>query len=196
MSNSLVPAVNGMGKIFVISAPAGTGKTTLVEMLCKEFSNIALCVTTTTRLPRNGELDGVQYNFIGKAEFQAGIEKGQFLEYVELFGNFYGSKLDTVKKIINSGRHAVLVIDTQGAMKIKKLLKAVFIFIKPPSLEVLEQRLGKRGSENQQEKAIRLQRAKDELAFANEYEYTIINDKLDECYQVLKSIVIAECHKL
>ncbi len=195
LSENVVPSPKGKGILFVISAPAGTGKTTLVHMLCRQFPQISVSVSCTTRSPRENEIDGVHYHFLGKEEFENSVKQGRFLEFVELYGHYYGTSLDFVEEMLNSGRHVILVIDTQGAIKLKKCMAAVFIFIVPPSLEVLKERLVKRGSETEEDMQQRLDWAKHELSFVKEYEYSVINDHIDSAYEVLKSIIIAECHK-
>lgn len=184
------------GRLFIISAPAGTGKTTLANLLLKEFPEfIVQSISFTTRLPRTDETNGVHYNFISKEEFQKKIEQGDFLEHAGLYGNQYGTSKKWVEEQLNRGKHVLLVIDTQGAMQLKGKVNAVFIFIKPPSYEILSERLHNRKTETQAHIEQRLAWAKHELEAEKHYDYTIVNDSLPIAYQVLRSILIAEEHK-
>ncbi len=182
--------------IFVVSAPAGTGKTTLVNQLVQEFPDIIASVSYTTRSPRPNEIEGVHYNFISEVAFRAKIEAADFLEYVELYGTYYGTSRQWIADQQRQGKHIVLVIDTQGALKLKGQLPATFIFICPPSLEVLRTRLINRQTESPEMVEKRLAWALTELEVAQQYDYEIINDDLAIAYQILRSIVIAECHRI
>lgn len=184
------------GLLFVVSAPAGTGKTTLIKMLVQEFSQVVESISCTTRKIRGDEVDGTHYNFVSKDEFVQRIERGDFLEYAEIYGEFYGTCQNWVETERNKGRHVVLVIDTQGAMRLKEKIEASYIFIMPPSLEILRERLEKRKTETQQAIEKRLEWAKNEIEVGKVgYEYIIVNHSLDNAYQVLKSIFIAEEHR-
>jgi len=184
------------GLVFVLSAPAGTGKTTLVKMLQNEFPCIIGSISCTTRAPRSGEVPGKDYHFISQEEFAGKIKNGDFLEYATVFENYYGTSKEYVLKEQKKGKHVMLVIDTQGAMQIKKNgLPAVFIFISPPSLLVLKERLFKRKTESTAVIEQRLSWAKDEMALAPQYDYHIVNDNLENAYQILRSIIIAEEHR-
>lgn len=184
------------GLIFVMSAPAGTGKTTLVRMLINEFPCIVESVSCTTRPPRGGEIPGRDYHFLSKEEFEAKIEAGDFLEYAKVFSQYYGTSKSEVLAQQKNGKHVVLVIDTQGALKLKKeRFPAVFIFLKPPSLAELRERLFKRKTEADQLIEERLAWATHEIEMAEQYDYQIINDSLDHAYDVLRSIIISEEHK-
>lgn len=180
------------GLIFVLSAPAGTGKTTLVKMLKEEFSCVTGSVSCTTRAPRPDEVEGRDYHFLSKEAFEAKIAAGDFLEHANVFGNYYGTSREYVLKKQQEGKHVILVIDTQGAMQIKGKIPAVFVFVSPPSLEELKVRLTKRKTESEEVIAQRLSWAEKEMAQAKHYDYQIINEDLDIAYAVLRSIVIAE----
>ena len=188
------------GLIFVISAPAGTGKTTLVDKLTQEFPSVVRSISCTTRAPRPGEQDGRDYFFLDKKSFEAKIQKGDFLEHAKIFGHDYGTSKEFVQKKLQEGKHVVLVIDIQGALQLQKQLKGknspVFIFISPPSLQELKERLHKRQTESTQSIEERLQTAKRELEMVHHYDYHIVNERLDIAYTVLKSILIAEEHKI
>ena len=184
------------GLVFVLSAPAGTGKTTLVKMLQNEFPCIIGSISCTTRAPSSGEVPGKDYHFISQEEFAGKIKNGDFLEYATVFENYYGTSKEYVLKEQKKGKHVMLVIDTQGAMQIKKNgLPAVFIFISPPSLLVLKERLFKRKTESAAVIEQRLSWAKDEMALAPQYDYHIVNDNLENAYQILRSIIISEEHR-
>jgi guanylate kinase len=183
------------GRLFVVSAPAGTGKTTLVEMLTKEFPCVKASVSFTTRAPRAGEIDGVHYNFIPEPLFEEKIHNGDFLEYANVFGYYYGTTKQSVLDQLDKGFHVILVIDTQGAMQVKKLFDTTLVFIAPPSRQELEKRLTLRKSDSSEVIAKRLQWAEREMETAKRYDYCLVNDDLDTAYQVLKSIFIAEEHR-
>ena len=184
------------GQLFVLSAPAGTGKTTLVQMLTQEFDCVVASISFTTRAPRKTEVDGRDYYFISNQQFEQKKKSGDFLEFAEVFGHFYGTSKSLVESLLAKGKHVVLVIDTQGALKIKKIMQATFVFIVPPSLEVLKQRLIARKSESEESLAIRLKWAEEEMKAIPYYDYLIVNDKLTTAYEVLRSILIAQEHKV
>ncbi len=184
------------GLVFIVSAPAGTGKTTLVQRLVHEFPSIIASISYTTRLPREGEIEGVHYHFITDSEFVAKIAANDFLEHVKLYGTYYGTSHQWIKEQQQKGKHVVLVIDTQGALQLKGKIPATLIFIRPPSIEVLRTRLTQRQSESSEMMKKRLEWAKRELEAVQQYDYQLINDDLDIAYQILKSIFIAECHRI
>ncbi len=184
------------GLTFVVSAPAGTGKTTLVGMLTKEFDAVKMSISCTTRPPRFHEIDGVHYNFLSEEEFQKRADSGEFLEHVTLFGHRYGTSAGLIEKMKAKGQHVVLVIDTQGAVQLMQTIDAVFIFLLPPSKEELVRRLVTRGTESKEVIEERLKRAEKEIELSQLYDYTIVNDDLPTAYQVLRSIVIAEEHRV
>lgn len=185
------------GLVFVLSAPAGTGKTTLVRMLCNEFDSIVESISCTTRPMRYGEVEGKDYHFINKEIFEEKLKSRDFLEYAEVFGYYYGTSREYVTKQQQMGKHVILVIDTQGAMKLKeKGFSAIFIFVSPPSLEELRGRLIKRKTESMKNIEERLKWAEYEMQMKQHYDYEIVNDNLHNAYTILRSIVIAEDHKL
>lgn len=183
------------GLAFIISAPAGTGKTTLAQKLIQEFPEVVASISFTTRAPRVGEIQGRDYHFVSEEEFHKRIKADDFLEHVQLFGNYYGTSREWIEERQKERKHVLMVIDTQGAMLLKGQFPAVFIFIQPPSLEELRKRLLLRGTEEEKVVEKRLERASIELEVANQYDYQIVNDDLTVAYQVLKSILIAECHR-
>ncbi|MBT3394224.1 MAG: guanylate kinase [Waddliaceae bacterium] len=184
------------GAAFVVSGPAGTGKNTLVDRLIAEFPCVVESVSCTTRDPRPNEVPGEHYNFLSKADFEEKILHGEFLEYAEVFGNYYGTLASTVEKKRDEGKHVFLVIDVQGAMNLRKGFVATFIFIAPPSLEELRRRLTERDTEPQEKIEQRLSMADGEMSKIPEYDYVVVNDDVDIAYDTLKSIVIAEEHKV
>lgn len=183
------------GLLFVVSAPAGTGKTTLVQMLVKEYPCIEESISYTTREPRPQEENGVHYHFVSTDEFKEMVKAGKFLEYVGLYGNFYGTSKEKVLEQQASGKHVILVIDTQGGLQLKGKMEACFIFIEPPSFEEHKKRLLNRQTEPLAIVEKRLQWAKKEYEDSKYYDYHIINDDLNVAYEVLKSIIIAEEHR-
>lgn len=183
------------GLVFVISAPAGTGKTTLVRMLREEFPNVVENISFTTRLPRSNEVPNRDYYFISRDEFERKIKDGEFLEYAKVFDHYYGTSQKAVEGLQEAGKHVILVIDTQGAHQLKKKFDAVYIFISPPSLDELKVRLKRRKADSEEEIRLRLSWAEKEMSEASKYDYHIVNDNLKEAYDVLRSILIAEEHK-
>jgi guanylate kinase len=165
-------------------------------MLTKEFPCIVRSISSTTRSPRPGEKDGQDYFFLTKDAFRAKIQKGDFLEYAQVFNEYYGTSTEFVKTQTAQGKHVVLVIDTQGAQELKGKIPAIFIFISPPSLTELKGRLDKRQTEHPELIEERLAWARHELEKMHKYDYHIVNDHLETAYTVLKSIFIAEEHKI
>lgn len=183
------------GLVFVLSAPAGTGKTTLVRMLREEFSCVRESISCTTRAPRQGELQGKDYHFLTREAFQEKVKKEAFLEYADVFGDCYGTSKEYVAEELSKGHHVILVIDTQGAMQIKEKIPAIFVFVSPPSFDELKERLLKRKTETPEKIERRLLWAKKEMEMIPHYDYHIVNDHLHTAYTVLKSILIAEEHR-
>jgi len=179
--------------LFIVSAPSGTGKTTVVERLVKVADHLKLSRSYTSRAPRGDEQDGVDYNFVSRDRFESMIANGEFLECADVFGNLYGTAAAETRRSLECGNDVVLVIDVQGARKVRAAgLPHVAIFVLPPSYGVLEQRL--RGRSKDSEDAIhrRLEVAREEVSAFDEYDYVVINDELDSCVERLKSIVLAE----
>lgn len=182
------------GLIFVVSAPAGTGKTTLVRMLCEEFDCVHESVSFTTRPARANEVPGRDYNFISAAEFEQRIAQNDFLEYATVFGHYYGTSRSYVDQQQKLGKHVILVVDTQGALQLMERIEAQFIFLIPPSMSELRRRLESRKSESPEAIEQRLSWAEKEIAIASRYDYQIVNDHLKTAYEVLRSILIAVEH--
>ena len=184
------------GVIFILSAPAGTGKTTLVHMLLDEFPCITKSISCTTRSKRYSEIADKDYHFLTKQDFEEKQAQNQFLEKAEVFGNHYGTLQSHVEEKQTEGKHVILVIDTQGALELmKKNFDAVYIFIQPPSLAELRSLIFKRKTEETEHIEERLSWAQKEISVADQYDYQITNDNLHRAYEILRSIFIAEEHK-
>ncbi|MCH5195571.1 MAG: guanylate kinase [Oscillospiraceae bacterium] len=181
------------GLLFVVSAPAGCGKDTILGELFKRTDTAGYAVSATTRAMREGEIDGVHYHFLSVDDFKEKIENGEVLEYTEYCGNFYGTLKKSVSDLLKQGKDAVLKIEVEGAMNIrKKFPDACLVFILPPSLEVLENRLRGRGTETEEKILERTAQAKTELKFAENYDYLIVNDDLNEAVEDLLAVFRAE----
>jgi guanylate kinase len=184
------------GLIFVLSAPAGTGKTTLVRMLTQEFSCVKESVSFTTRPPRSGEVDGVDYHYIPRQDFERRMREGDFLEHAIVFEQYYGTCKKQIEALRQQGYHVILIIDTQGAAQLQEQIPAVFIFVSPPSLDELRHRLVKRKADTPESIEKRLLWAQKEMTLSSRYDYHIVNDDLNVAYDILRSILIAEEHKV
>ena len=177
------------GLLFVLSGPSGVGKDTLLRELLKTDLKITKCVTYTTRPPRPGEVDGVDYKFISLAEFEELKKNNAFLEWAEVGGNLYATPKDFVEKKLREGEDVILKIDVQGAMRVKELFpEAILIFIAPPSLEVLGERMRKRGSPEEEIKR-RLQIASREMEMSKNYQFVLVNNDLEETLQKLYELI-------
>lgn len=178
------------GKLFIISAPSGSGKTTLLDQLVTKFDNLIFSVSYTTRKPRGEEKDGVEYFFVGRDEFHQMVERGEFLEFAEVHGNFYGTSWEFVDENLSSGRSVILDIDVQGkALVQEKVPDAVTVFLMPPSYEELKRRLKVRQLEDDATIRMRLAIAKNEILRHSDYDYIVINDKIDESAESLESVI-------
>lgn len=185
------------GLLFVVSAPSGTGKTTVVEQLVKELPDLALSRSYTSRAVRAGEVDGIDYNFVTRTRFEAMVAADAFLEWADVFGNLYGTRAEDAERELAAGRDLVLVIDVQGARQVRRrCADTVGVFVMPPSFEVLEQRLRGRSKDSEAAMQRRLQTARDEVASFMEYDYVVVNDELAACVDRLRSIVLAERARL
>ena len=181
-----------IGKLYIISAPSGAGKTSLVKQLVADLADLAVSVSHTTRQMRPGEIHGQDYYFVTVADFQVMLEKQAFLEHARVFDNFYGTAQQTVEENLKKGLDVILEIDWQGAEQIKKLLPdSLSIFILPPSTEVLLQRLRNRGQDDEQIIARRMRDAVTEIRHHDEFDYLAVNDVFDQALTELKSIIIA-----
>lgn len=182
-----------LGSLFVLSAPSGTGKTSLVKALLQEDINLSLSVSYTSRSARKEETHGRDYYFVERKDFEQMLNQGEFLESAEVYGNLYGTSQKWINSAINTGQDVLLEIDTQGAQQVRKIFpKAVSIFILPPSLEILETRLKNRNQDCQEAIARRMAAARQEISHVSEYDYVIINASLDKALRDLVCIIQAE----
>lgn len=185
-------------RLFILSAPSGTGKTTLGNLLLQDWPDkIARVITSTTRAPRKIEKSGIDYHFMEEPEFRTKQDRGEFLEYAEVFGSLYGTEMRELKQAASFGKDLLLMIDTQGALQVKKKLpKSILIFISPPNKEELYSRLRGRNTETTHTLDRRLKDFEKEMSEMKHYDYHIINDDLQKTLLILKSIIIAEEHKI
>ena len=182
----------GPGSLFVIAAPSGAGKTTLTRMALAQSPRLALSISTTTRAPRPGEQDGVDYHFVSVETFRQMQAAGEFLESAEVHGNFYGTTRRGIETLLSDDRDVILEIDWQGAQQIRKIYpESVGVFILPPSFDVLERRLQGRGQDSAEVIARRVANAREELAHLDEFPYVIINENLDEALAELLAVCMA-----
>lgn len=182
-----------MSFLIVISAPSGTGKTSVVSSLLQVDPNINLSVSHTTRPPRQNEVDGHDYFFVDRARFQEMLKQREFLESAEVYGNFYGTSRGWIEEKMAAGKDVLLEIDCQGALQVRELYpQALSIFILPPSLEILKQRLEQRGMDENKVIERRLSAAREEVSHVHKYDYLIVNQDLQETVQQIACIVRAE----
>lgn len=187
---------NGKGLLLVLSAPSGGGKGTVLKELLAQDGNLRLSVSATTRAPRPGEVHGEQYYFISREEFEGLIEDGGMLEHAQYVGNYYGTPRAPVDRWLEEGRDVVLEIEVQGGAQIKRLRPdCVSVFILPPSMEVLEKRLRGRGTEEEDVVRQRLQKAREEIPHAAEYDYIVYNDRLEDAVADIQAVLRAEKRK-
>jgi guanylate kinase len=181
------------GLLFIVSAPSGTGKTTLVERLVQVLPNLRMSRSYTSRVARHGERNRVDYNFITREDFQQRIARGEFLEWADVFGNYYGTCGADVERCLAEGQDVVLVIDVQGARQVKaRRVDHTAIFVLPPSFEVLEQRLRGRSKDTEQQMQRRLATSRAEAASYVDYDYVVVNDSLEPTVVRLREIIAAE----
>lgn len=183
------------GLLFVVSAPSGCGKGTILNEILKDDS-FYYSISSTTRSPREGEINGVNYNFITKADFEKLISSGSMLEYAQYCENYYGTQKEMVEQKRLEGKNVILEIEVQGAMQVKQNCSdAILIFIMPPSLPELDRRLRKRGTEDDEVIAMRVSKAAEEIGHAHKYDYIIVNGELEKAIEDFKSVISAERHK-
>ena len=191
MSSSAAVAVRG--QLFIISAPSGTGKTTLAERLVQDLPNLRLSRSYTSRPARAGEHDGIDYNFISRERFELMIRDAAFLEHADVFGNYYGTCADDTEAALAQGEDVVLVIDVQGARQVRSRgIETVGIFVLPPSAVILEQRLRGRSKDSEEQIRRRLDAARREVSDFSLYEYVVVNDELEAAVDRLRAIILAE----
>jgi guanylate kinase len=191
------PLGAGAGLLFIVSAPSGAGKTTLVEKLVEETPHLQMSRSYTSRATRSGELDGVDYNFVTRPRFEAMAAAGEFLEWADVFGNLYGTLAADTERLLKAGQDVVLVIDVQGARQVRaRAVQAISVFVMPPSYEILEQRLRGRSKDSEEAVQRRLQVARAEVAAFSEYDFIVINDDVRSAVGRLRAIVLAERSRL
>ena len=184
------------GLLILISGPSGTGKGTVCDLLRQKHPEISYSISATTRQPRPGEQDGVNYYFYTKDKFREMIDQGQLLEWAEVYGNFYGTPKQKVLDRLEAGEDILLEIDTQGALNVMKVMPdGLFIFLLPPSLEELAARLKGRGTETEESLHRRLGAAVDEIKLATKYRYVVVNDKVEDAQETIAKIIEAEHHR-
>jgi guanylate kinase len=186
------------GAILVLSGPSGAGKSTIIEAASSEIGEYYFSISTTTRAPRSGEMHGREYYFVSKEEFEQGIKKGEFLEYAKVHDNYYGTSLKPVKEALNSGKLVIFDIDVQGHRLVRDALGDLVVsaFITPPTLNELKKRLSSRATDSSEIIAKRLQNAKDEIKALSEYDYIIINDKIEDAKEAFVAIANSARYKM
>lgn len=184
---------NNRGVLIVISGPSGAGKGTICQELLNNNDNIYLSVSSTTRSPRQGEVDGENYYFLTQEEFETKVKNKGFIEYANVHGNYYGTPKLNVEKMLDEGKDVILEIDIQGALKVKEnFAEGVFIFILPPSMDELKRRIIKRGSETEESLMTRFKNAYQEINYVSKYNYSVVNDTLEVAVSKVESIITAE----
>jgi guanylate kinase len=189
--STLPEAYLSKGRIIVFSAPSGTGKSTIAHAILADTPQLRFSISATTRKIRPGEIDGREYFFLSEADFKEKIFSSSFIEYENFFGNYYGTLKDKTNEALAGGEHLLMDLDVKGALNVKKIYKsdALLIFIKPPSLSSLKERLIKRDSDNEAEIANRLKRAEYELSFAEKYDKIVVNDDIEVAISQIKSLI-------
>jgi guanylate kinase len=181
------------GTLFVISAPSGGGKSTIAAAIREHVASMGYSISHTTRRPRSGERDGVDYHFVDQTTFSKMIDDGAFLEWARVYDALYGTSLSEIRNLMSTGRDILMDVDTQGGRNIKaRFPESVLIFLVPPSLDVLEQRLEKRGTDNEQVIHTRMEQAMDDIRNCAWYDYIVVNDKLAAAIQETQSIILSE----
>ena len=178
------------GLLIVFSGPAGCGKSTVLSRYMQKYENCVFSVSATTRKPREGEADGVNYHFVTRDEFEAMLARGEMLEHTEYCGNYYGTPLKPILKALEEGKDVIFDIEVDGAFQVKKRYpEALLIFMQPPSLEELRARLEGRGTETSEVIDKRMERAETELGLAEKYDYIIVNDTVEDAVEDLESVI-------
>ena len=189
--------MEAQGLLFIVSAPSGTGKTTLVERVVEQTPRLKMSRSYTSRPARQGEVDGVDYNFVTGDRFEAMMAAGEFLEWADVFGKLYGTSDADTKRALAAGEDLVLVIDVQGARQVRRRgVQTVTVFVMPPSYAVLEERLRRRSKDTEEAIQCRLKAAREEVASFKEYDFIVINDDLSSAADRLRAIVLAERARL
>ncbi len=193
MINKILEKHKSRGMVAVVSAPSGTGKTTLCRMIVDDIQRAVFSVSITSRPPRPGEKPGYDYVFVDKEDFKQRAQSGEMLEWAKVHGHYYGTSKELVRSALEQDKYVILDIDVQGGIQIKKIFPAaVLVFVMPPSMEELKRRIENRKSETAEEIEKRLQNARDEMEKAPEYDYLVINSDIDKAVSEIKSIIISE----
>ena len=187
-------AINKKGMMFVLSSPSGVGKTTLTKKLAENNSQFVISVSHTTRKPRQSEINGKDYHFVTSEEFNVLVKKNEFYEYANIFDNYYGTHKATVIKLLSQDKDVLFDIDWQGTQQLKKIkdLNIITIFILPPNIEVLRNRMSNRHTGEEKLIEERMNKFNEEVSHWNEYNYVVINDDLDACYEKIENIITSE----
>lgn len=189
--------ISNEGNLIVLSGPSGVGKGTVLKALLKKYDNICYSISATTRPPREDEKDGVDYFFMDEDKFKTWIKEDKFIEWAKVHNNYYGTPRSYVQETLASGKDVILEIDIQGAKQVKERCEdGIFIFLAPPSLEELENRIYNRGTEGEDDIQVRLKNAKKELQEIENYDYLVVNDIVKEAVERLKSVIIANRCKI
>lgn len=189
--------MNNKGILTVVSGFSGAGKGTLMKALLEKYTDYCLSISATSRMPRQGEVDGKEYFFLTREAFESMIEKEELIEWAMYVGNYYGTPKQYVQEQLEAGKNVILEIEIQGALKIKeKFPEALLLFVTPPSAEELRNRLIGRGTETQEVIKKRLCRASEEAIYMNQYDYLVINDRLEECVETINEIIQCERNKI
>jgi guanylate kinase len=181
------------GQIFVITAPSGTGKTTIIRAIRESGIGVGYCVSHTTREPRHGEIPGKHYHFITRRDFESMVDAGQFIEWAHLYGHLYGTSYSSMESQLSSGKDILLDLDIQGSEAIKRRFpESLSIFILPPSIEALKERLEKRGANDTKDVDLRMKKAAEEIMGFGEYDFIVVNDDLEQAVHEIEAIILSE----
>jgi len=181
------------GQIFVITAPSGTGKTTIIRAIRERGIGVGYCVSHTTREPRHGEIPGKHYHFITRRDFESMVDAGQFIEWAHVYGHLYGTSYSSMESQLSSGKDILLDLDIQGSEAIKRRFpESLSIFILPPSIEALKERLKKRGANDTKDVDLRMKKAAEEIMGFGEYDFIVVNDDLEQAVHEIEAIILSE----
>ncbi len=181
------------GQIFVITAPSGTGKTTIIRAIRESVSGAGYCVSHTTREPRHGEIPGKHYHFITRRDFEGMVDAGQFVEWAHVYGHLYGTSYSSMESELSSGKDLLLDLDIQGSEAIKRRFpESLSVFILPPSMEVLEERIRKRDANERKDVDLRMKKAAEEIMRCGEYDFIVVNDDLAQAVREIEAIILSE----